>query len=272
MKTITVTLEVYDHTTIEEIEKSIDKAFNDSGIDCTYNVEEQEIFKEEDKNILQESVKEWYLKTFGEEGEMALLAGKSIPSDLSFEKFYQGVQKGEDLFDMLGKESDNAMRDEVLEELANRLGADSNSLYAEWFCSGEEKSLLQENVKDWFVKTYPTDSLGAELHSELSFEQFYEGMKEGKDVYAMLGVRDSFVRECVFGEMAKRLGIDYDEIYDLWMDGPTGNIALGNGKKPKIDVLISSAEKVCGKQNDIKKEAEIDTKTELLGDSLKWGR
>ncbi len=41
MKTITITVEIYDETTVEVMENIIDKAFNDAGIDCSYEVEEK---------------------------------------------------------------------------------------------------------------------------------------------------------------------------------------------------------------------------------------
>lgn len=41
MRTITVTVEVYDNSTIEEVEKAIDKGLNSKSIDCTYNIEEK---------------------------------------------------------------------------------------------------------------------------------------------------------------------------------------------------------------------------------------
>lgn len=41
METIIVEIEVYDGSTVEQIEEAIDTAMNDNGIDCTYNVEEK---------------------------------------------------------------------------------------------------------------------------------------------------------------------------------------------------------------------------------------
>ena len=47
--------------------------------------------------------------------------------------------------------------------------------------------------------------------------------------------------------------VDYDVIYYLWLDGPKGNIDLGNGKKPKIDILIHDAKDKSSK--GVEKEA-----------------
>lgn len=40
MKTITVTIEVYDDSTVEDVERAISAGLNDNGIVCTYDVEE----------------------------------------------------------------------------------------------------------------------------------------------------------------------------------------------------------------------------------------
>lgn len=40
MKTIIVTVEVYDESTVEDIEEAINTGLNNNGIDCTYDVQE----------------------------------------------------------------------------------------------------------------------------------------------------------------------------------------------------------------------------------------
>ena len=35
----------------------------------------------------------------------------------------------------------------------------------------------------------------------------------------MLGVDDSFIREHAFSRLAELLGVDYDVLYSLWLDG-----------------------------------------------------
>lgn len=42
MKTVLITVEVYDDSTVEDVEKAIDSGLNDVGINCIYNVEEKE--------------------------------------------------------------------------------------------------------------------------------------------------------------------------------------------------------------------------------------
>lgn len=41
MKTITVTIEVYDNSTVEDVERAVCAGLDSNGIDCTYDVEEE---------------------------------------------------------------------------------------------------------------------------------------------------------------------------------------------------------------------------------------
>ena len=40
MKTITVTIEVYDNSSVEDVERAVSAGLDSNGIDCTYDVEE----------------------------------------------------------------------------------------------------------------------------------------------------------------------------------------------------------------------------------------
>lgn len=73
-------------------------------------------------------------------------------------------------------------------------------------------------VKDWYVKEYPTDELGERI-SDVTFKECYFGMKKGKDIYDLIGVGDSIVRERLFSELADQYAKgNYDTIYRLWLD------------------------------------------------------
>lgn len=39
MKTITVTIEVYDNSSVEDIERAVSAGLDSNGIDCAYDVE-----------------------------------------------------------------------------------------------------------------------------------------------------------------------------------------------------------------------------------------
>lgn len=125
----------------------------------------------------------------------------------------------------------------------------------------EEPGVMQASVKDWYCKSYSNDELGEEIPEALTFERFYQGMEAKQDVYEMLGgAGDSVVRERIFTELAKRKGVDYDVIYDLWLNEEPRSIEIGNGKKPTIETLIQSAagkmEKQAEKSSVIQKQSD----------------
>ena len=76
---------------------------------------------------------------------------------------------------------------------------------------------MQDNIKQWYVDTYPTDELGQEIDSNASFSELWD-----KDyipfIYGYLDVHDSIVRERVFAELARRQGVPYNDIYEQWLN------------------------------------------------------
>lgn len=71
------------------------------------------------------------------------------------------------------------------------------------------------SIKKWYVKAYPTDSLGPNLVG--NFAGALETMAKGGDIYEYMAVGDSLVREHLFARLAEMLGLDYDHIYYLWL-------------------------------------------------------
>lgn len=76
-----------------------------------------------------------------------------------------------------------------------------------------------EQVKEWYVETFKTDELGAEIKEKITFEHLYIALKNKHDIYNLLGVQDSLVRERLFNELSCRKEIDGEEIYNMWIDG-----------------------------------------------------
>lgn len=78
---------------------------------------------------------------------------------------------------------------------------------------------INENtiIKDWYTAAYPTDELGQELNDTITFYGLFNSMDNYKDVYEVLGVSDSLVRERCFEQLAKIMEVDYDYIYNQWL-------------------------------------------------------
>lgn len=79
---------------------------------------------------------------------------------------------------------------------------------------------LTSIISDWYFKTYPHEvGVIVDLDSEVTFNQLSNFLKGGKgDVYEFLGVHDSVVRERVFSELSELLNVDYDTVYNMWID------------------------------------------------------
>ena len=88
-----------------------------------------------------------------------------------------------------------------------------------------EEVSLDANVKDWYMKEFSTDDLGAEIVDGLSFQDIYDTLAEGngENIYDVVGVGDSLVRERIFGQLAELAGTSYEKVYDAWLHGNRDN-------------------------------------------------
>ena len=76
-----------------------------------------------------------------------------------------------------------------------------------------------ERVKDWYIENYPEDDLGNELYGNISFARVLKALQDEEDVYDVIGVNDSVVRERLFQRLAEILNVSYDAIYNTWLHG-----------------------------------------------------
>jgi hypothetical protein len=76
---------------------------------------------------------------------------------------------------------------------------------------------IDAKIKDWYTKNYPTDDLGEEINSSNTFEDLWDGLLNGVDIYDVMGVGDSLVRERLFENLAKVKGVKYNYIYNKWL-------------------------------------------------------
>lgn len=85
------------------------------------------------------------------------------------------------------------------------------------------KPLMEEiqddlSVRKWYMTAFPHDELGYEIKDDINFEGLDEVLEQGRDVYEYLGVADSIVRERIFDKLADLTGVDYDDIYEKWIN------------------------------------------------------
>ncbi len=82
-------------------------------------------------------------------------------------------------------------------------------------------SALNVNIKNWYRKTYPDDTLGYELYGHITFADMYELYQKdnfGDNFYKFLGVQDSTIRERCFQKLSDLTGVSYREIYNKWLE------------------------------------------------------
>lgn len=76
-----------------------------------------------------------------------------------------------------------------------------------------------ENIKTYYLATFPTDELGNEINPHATFEGLFETLDRYGDVYDYIGVLDSVIRERCFDRLAQIMKCNYDVIYEQWMLG-----------------------------------------------------
>lgn len=78
---------------------------------------------------------------------------------------------------------------------------------------------MNENtkLKEWYTTNYPSDELGAEINPDSTFQNLFDALDRYRDVYEVIGVGDSLVRERLFESLEEITGYDYQTIYEQWM-------------------------------------------------------
>ena len=73
-------------------------------------------------------------------------------------------------------------------------------------------------IKNWYTHYYDTDELGQEINSMATFNDLHRALLDGRDVYKVIGVGDSIIRERLFEELAILLGVSYGDVYNMWLN------------------------------------------------------
>jgi len=71
-------------------------------------------------------------------------------------------------------------------------------------------------IKDWYMGAYKEDDLGDRLNG--TFKGALQTLMRGDDIYDYIGVGDSLIRERLFSKLAAMIDVDYDEIYNVWLN------------------------------------------------------
>lgn len=90
------------------------------------------------------------------------------------------------------------------------------------------RSQLSVNIKEWYSNEYKNDTLAEILNEDITFYDLFMCMcfrlhDEETDIYSLLNVSDSLIRERIFGKMSEILNNDYKIVYNLWLYGDNHN-------------------------------------------------
>lgn len=106
-------------------------------------------------------------------------------------------------------------------ELLKRYNELFEQEYGYWAIGDAKKDNLNETLKAFYVREYPDDDFGEFLDDKTTFDDLRVALIAGRDVYDLMGeADDSVVRERLFSELAKRLGVKYSLIYNMWVGAP----------------------------------------------------
>lgn len=83
------------------------------------------------------------------------------------------------------------------------------------------KSTMSTKMRDFYTAAYPSDDIGEDLSPTATFQDLFDALDSGKDVYSAIfgdnGMGDSIVRERLFEELSVIMDCDYDYIYRMWL-------------------------------------------------------
>lgn len=76
---------------------------------------------------------------------------------------------------------------------------------------------MNNSIKMWYLMTYPSDEMGYAIDDSVTFDDLYTTLDSGEDIYELMDVHDSLIRERVFGRLSELMGVDYAYVYRLWL-------------------------------------------------------
>lgn len=99
----------------------------------------------------------------------------------------------------------------------------------------------KEKIKDWYIKNYPKDELGDDINNVNTFEDLWNGINNQKNVYTIIGVGDSLIRERLFQNLSLIYDVDYNYVYKKWLEN-TDDFARGGAIKQSSKIERKVAE------------------------------
>ena len=207
----------YDNKSDEEIQATIEDTANQATEEEGHTVETDEVeILFESKEIKTESYNNDELKELLSKGEILKVGQTQFKID-----------NGEVYFNdpswTFGWDKHNGLSnvDELVNHLSN-LQSDKYKITVEPKEKKEKTSdemyELTKNtkVKDWYKDTFPDDELGNDINPNITFYDVFETLDHYKDIYELLGVDDSAIRERVFYGLDDMIDEPHGYSYEQW--------------------------------------------------------
>lgn len=267
----------FDKMRDEQIDDDVYMALNYLGIDNNFGDGDffTEEYAEEHPEVLEESK---HLKEAMTSKRPLADIGMAIPfayDDLikALDRNRDGELSDEELVNIIKSINtnwDDEDVDKIINDYKDNYANRDNKPEKTGFEMADEAQSLK--IKDWYKEFYGDDELGDEIREGLTFYDLFEAMDNYLDVYKVLGVDDSVVRERVFDKLAEIMDVDYDYVYDQWLktNGETtdeeveaflkreSNTKKANGIKGKI------TEVEVAEEDEVEEEEETDELEDLI--------
>lgn len=223
-------------------------AETENGYEFVDNLKESKEIKTEELHVDQkEKLKDgtYHVKLVDNGHEQWFNVKASDDSTLECEYDYDAEQSDEDRDYFDSSVETNNIEDVILKAINDTTKVNEEK-------SSDKDVTIDSNIKEWYKKEYSDDELGDEIASNVTFNDIFKVLDncESTDIYELLGVGDSIVRERVFSKIEKILGEPRGTCFELWLATPDEEVKTeGKSHKYKFSVNGSSSSfKVDGKE------------------------
>lgn len=73
----------------------------------------------------------------------------------------------------------------------------------------------EKPVRDWYMEHYPLDDMGMEIKEGLKWDEMFERMRCGENIYTITGALDTVVRERIEDYLCRMLIIPHRVLNEL---------------------------------------------------------
>jgi len=176
-------------------------------------------------------------ESWDEDAKVDLSTGVRTPItyDKKSKKWVEKMADGGNTSKLTEAEREQAERE--IREAWEGKNIDDYVMYSDKFAKGGRLSnaeMSKTKIKDWYKKNYKTDELGDEINPNITFDDVIVGILNGREIYSLIGVRDSVVRERLFSKLSKLQGRyeNYaDDLYRKYGDKNLESFAKGGTTK-----------------------------------------